>query len=88
MKYHALFFSKIGKNLQNLSSAAVVIGVLNASCHEKTSHSNCDYCNRHWSKGYKTFFMLIPNEHEIYPHDKYKVLKQEKSSFFSILAFI
>ena len=28
MKYQALFFSKIEKMLQNLSSAAVVIGVL------------------------------------------------------------
>ena len=28
MKYHTLFFSKIGKMSQNLSSAAVVIGPL------------------------------------------------------------
>ena len=28
MKYHTLFFSKIGKVLQILSSAAVVIGAL------------------------------------------------------------
>ena len=26
MKYHTLFFRKLGKMLQNLSSAAVVIG--------------------------------------------------------------
>ena len=28
MKYHALFFQKLGKMLQNLSSAAVVIGAV------------------------------------------------------------
>ena len=28
MKYHTLFFFKLGKMLQNLSSAAVVIGAL------------------------------------------------------------
>ena len=28
MKYHTLFFSKIEKDVQNLSSAAVVIGAL------------------------------------------------------------
>ena len=28
MKYHTFFFQKLGKNLQNLSSAAVVIGAL------------------------------------------------------------
>ena len=28
MKYHSLFFQKLGKMLQNLSSAAVVIGTL------------------------------------------------------------
>ena len=28
MKYHTLFFSKIGKDVANLSSAAVVIGTL------------------------------------------------------------
>ena len=28
MKYHTLFFHKLGKMLQNLSSAAVVIGAL------------------------------------------------------------
>ena len=28
MKYHILFFSKMGKMSQNLSSAAVVIGAL------------------------------------------------------------
>ena len=28
LKYHTLFFSKIGKMSQNLSSAAVVIGAL------------------------------------------------------------
>ena len=28
MKYHTLFFSKIGKEAQNVSSAAVVIGTL------------------------------------------------------------
>ena len=28
MKYHTLFFSKIRKDVQNLSSAAVVIGAL------------------------------------------------------------
>ena len=29
MKYHALFFRKLGKMSQNVSSAAVVIGALN-----------------------------------------------------------
>ena len=28
MKYHAFFFRKLGKMLENLSSAAVVIGTL------------------------------------------------------------
>ena len=28
MKYHTLFFRKLGKMLENLSSAAVVIGAL------------------------------------------------------------
>ena len=31
MKHHTLFFRKLGKMLQNLSSAAVVIGALNLS---------------------------------------------------------
>ena len=32
MKYHTLFFSKLGKMLQNLSSAAVVTGALRVKC--------------------------------------------------------
>ena len=31
MKYHTVFFSKLGKISQNLSSAAVVIGALRVS---------------------------------------------------------
>ena len=32
MKYHTLFFLKLGKMLQYLSSAAVVIGALRVNC--------------------------------------------------------
>ena len=33
MKYHTLFFRKLGKMLQNLSSAAVVIGALRVNAN-------------------------------------------------------
>ena len=33
MKYHSLFFRKLGKMLQNLSSAAVMIGALRIQTH-------------------------------------------------------
>ena len=35
MKYHTLFFQKLGKILQNLSSAAVVIGTLRVNFEKK-----------------------------------------------------
>ena len=35
MKYHALFFRKLGKMSQNLSSAAVVIGALRVNHNAK-----------------------------------------------------
>ena len=34
MKYHILFFRKLGKMLQNLMSAAVVIGALNVNIYK------------------------------------------------------
>ena len=34
MKYHALFFRKLRKTLQNLSSAAVVIGALRVKIYK------------------------------------------------------
>ena len=35
MKYHTLYFRKLGKMLQNVSSIAVVIGALNLNKSEK-----------------------------------------------------
>ena len=44
MKYHTLFFRKLGKIPQNLSSAAVVIGALRVKkatvCHTGLEHVN------------------------------------------------
>ena len=36
MKFHTLFFLKLGKMLQNLSSAAVVIGAVRVKVHQFT----------------------------------------------------
>ena len=38
MKYHTLFFRKLGKMLQNLSSVAVVIGALRVNMAELLYH--------------------------------------------------
>ena len=37
VKYHTLFFSKIGKDVANLSSAAVVIGALRVNVSVSTA---------------------------------------------------
>ena len=41
MKYHTLFFSKLRKISQNLSSAAVVIGVLRVNPYKPNVHLLC-----------------------------------------------
>ena len=44
MKYHTLFFSKIGKDVANLSSAAVVIGALRVNysvLFQRMDYSRC-----------------------------------------------
>ena len=45
MQYHDLFFRKLGKMWQKLSSAAVVIGTLRVNCLPLclVAHNCCDY---------------------------------------------
>ena len=48
MKYHTLFFRKLGNMLQNVSSAAVVIGALRVKAHTSNAMYQAFKVKGHW----------------------------------------